>query len=346
MKLNIWDYLEERAFYILGNLFFMILLGIYLKMTGSPFASYFYVLLAWGLILAASLILRYCKDSARYRKILSCYRELPEKYLICEVIKGGLRPESQMEQLYFDLAKGANKAMIETIEEAERTNLDYQEYIEEWIHEIKTPISAAGLLLANHKSPQNEALKKEIRRIDGLVEQALYYARSGCVQQDYFIKECVLSEAVQAALVHYRTEILGAGIRLEVGELQETVYTDEKWLCFLIGQILSNAVKYQDKENPVIRIKSGQEREGAILMIEDNGAGIAPEDLPRIYEKGFTGGDRKKKRATGIGLYLCRKLCERLGLTISVQSEQGRGTTVTIGFPVGTMHRFREDAPD
>ena len=109
---------------------------------------------------------------------------------------------------------------------------------------------------------------------------------------------------------------------------------------YILGQILSNAVKYQDKEEPGIHIYSGAEQGKIRLCVEDNGRGIPPEDLPRIFDKGFTGGDRQKNGATGIGLYLCKKLCERLGIALSVASKEGEGTTVTLEFPVGNLHRM------
>ena len=335
--MNFWCYLEEKLFVMMGNLFLMVLAGVYLRACGNPGAVIFYFIGIWLLILAGNLVWGYERQRRKYREMCSLFAGLEEKYLICELMG---KPKDQTEKMYYEMLRGANKAMAEKIEEVQKISREYKEYVEEWIHEVKTPIAAGTLICSNHPSPQNGRIKKEFARIGELVEQVLYFARSEQVEKDYFISECILSDVVNPAPLAYRPYILERGIGLQVEELSETVYTDGKWMRYILGQILSNAVKYQDKEEPGIHIYSGAEQGKIRLCVEDNGRGIPPEDLPRIFDKGFTGGDRQKNGATGIGLYLCKKLCERLGIALSVASKEGEGTTVTLEFPVGNLHRM------
>ena len=335
--MNFLCYLEEKIFVMMGNLFLMVLAGVYLRACGNPGAVIFYFIGIWLLILAGNLLGGYERQRRKYREMCRLFDGLKEKYLICELMG---KPKDQMEKMYYEMVRGANKAMAEKIEEVQKISREYKEYVEEWIHEVKTPIAAGTLICSNHPSPQGSRIKKEFARIEELVEQVLYFARSEQVEKDYFISECILSDVVNPALLAYRPYILERGIGLRVEELSETVYTDGKWMRYILGQILSNAVKYQDKEEPGIHIYSGTEQGKIRLCVEDNGRGIPPEDLPRIFDKGFTGGDRQKKGATGIGLYLCKKLCERLGIALSADSNEGEGTTVTLEFPVGNFHRM------
>ncbi|HIZ45242.1 MAG TPA: hypothetical protein H9672_11100 [Firmicutes bacterium] len=193
----------------------------------------------------------------------------------------------------------------------------------------------ADLICRNHDSEVCRRIAGEIRSIDGLVEQVLYYARSENVEKDYFIRETVLSDVVSASIRSFRSVILERRIRLEVGTLPERVWTDEKWMTFILNQIFSNAIKYADKPEPRLTVTSGEEARSVWLCVEDNGCGIRKEDLPRVFEKGFTGGARTNRKATGMGLYLSKKLCTRLGLALEIESERGKFTRVRIGFPVG-----------
>ena len=171
------------------------------------------------------------------------------------------------------------------------------------------------------------------------MEQSLYYARSGQVENDYFIRKFPIYDAVGAALMDYRTQLLEGGIQVSTDERTDTAYTDEKWVTFIVGQLVSNAVKYHSDRHPQLRFSLRETRQAVFLEVWDNGKGIAPEDLPRIFEKGFTGNDRKNTNSTGMGLYLCRKLCTKLGLTIQADSEADKYTCITLGFPKGRMHR-------
>lgn len=164
-------------------------------------------------------------------------------------------------------------------------------------------------------------------------EQALYFARSEYTEKDYSVREMALAQVVHQAIADNKYLLLQNGMRLEVKAIQDTVYSDEKWVRFILNQLIANAVKYRAGQ-PVLRFSTCRQQDQVVLMVEDNGIGISPADLPRIFEKGFTGQNgRIVHQSTGIGLYLCKRLCEKLGIGISANSE-GKGTTISLSFHI------------
>lgn len=219
--------------------------------------------------------------------------------------------------------------MNDKIVDLESDIRDYHDYIESFVHEIKTPISAISLLCDNR---QDMNIKSQVNKINNFVEQMLFYARSDNVEKDYFIKKISLEDLVHTVIMDYRENLMQNRICLDIDNLQNCVYTDEKWLVFIIGQILQNSIKYMDKEDKLIKIYSLNKKNKIVLVIEDNGQGIRDCDLPRVFEYGFTGTDRNKEYSTGIGLYLCKKLCVRLNLSIDIESVYKKFTRVAIVF--------------
>ena len=204
---------------------------------------------------------------------------------------------------------------------------DMTEYYTVWAHQIKTPIAAIRLALQNEDTPLSRRLTGEVGRVEQYVQMALTYLRLGSDSSDYVIRSCALDDIVRPAVRRFAGEFIQRKIQLNYQMLNYTVITDEKWLGFVVEQVLSNALKY----TPQGSVSIYMEPEG-VLCIRDTGIGIAPEDLPRVFEKGYTGSNgRTDKRATGIGLYLCRRILEKLGHTIAITSAVGVGTTVRIG---------------
>ena len=195
-----------------------------------------------------------------------------------------------------------------------------------WVHQIKTPIAAMRLMLQEDGTQRGRELEAELFRVERYVELVLSYLRLGGGSTDYLIRESALDPILRQAVRKYAPLFIRGKVSLDLRETGLRVLTDEKWLQLVVEQVLSNAVKYAPGGHVTVWA------EGEWLLIEDDGVGIAPEDLPRIFDRGFTGcNGRMDKRATGIGLYLCGQICRRLGHTITVDSEQGRGTRVTIG---------------
>ena len=267
------------------------------------------------------------------KKLLDMAEQLSERYLISEVME---LPEQAEDQVYYQLLKMAGKSMLEQIGEVERERLEYKEYIEQWIHEIKTPITAMKLLCENHRMDWTKELLLELEKTNRFTEQALYYARSEHTEKDYSVREMALSQVVHQAIADNKYLLLQSGMRLEVEEMQDTVYSDEKWVRFILNQLIANAVKYRT-EQPVLRISTHKRQDQVVLVVEDNGIGIAASDLPRIFEKGFTGQNgRMVQQSTGIGLYLCKRLCEKLGIGITAESSE-HGTAISLSFHINCL---------
>lgn len=203
---------------------------------------------------------------------------------------------------------------------------DMTEYYTVWAHQIKTPIAAMRLALQNEDTPLSRRLTGEVGRVEQYVQMALTYLRLGSDSSDYVIRSCALDNIVRPAVRRFAGEFIQRKIQLNYQMLNYTVITDEKWLGFVVEQVLSNALKY----TPQGSVSIYMEPEG-VLCIRDTGIGVAPEDLPRVFEKGYTGyNGRSHRKASGLGLYLCREILTRLGHSISAESQVDHGTTIRI----------------
>ena len=232
-----------------------------------------------------------------------------------------------------DVLRQTTKSMNDDIADYRRMNTEYQDYIETWIHEIKIPISCIDLICENNKGEMASGVKAELSRIDGYVEQALYYARSTNLEKDYMIREIKLDQLVKGTLKKYSRQLIAAKATPIFDNLSQTVYGDPKWLEFILGQLIANSIKYK-KETLTLTFSTREEQDNVLLYVSDDGIGIPESELPRIFEKGFTGTNgRSYAKSTGIGLYLCRKLCNKMHLSISASSASGQGTTIQITFP-------------
>lgn len=217
--------------------------------------------------------------------------------------------------------------------EAKRKSTDYDmkrsdmiDYYTAWVHQIKTPIASARLTLQNETGETAKILSEELFRIEQYVEMVLVFLRLDSDYTDYVIKESALDDIVKASVKRFSSQFIRKRISLDYQPFNVSVLTDEKWLSFVIEQVLSNALKYTNSGTISIYTENGR-----VLCIRDTGIGIAPEDLPRIFEKGFTGyNGRADKKATGIGLYLCKRVCQNLGHTITAESSSEAGTVIKI----------------
>ena len=204
---------------------------------------------------------------------------------------------------------------------------DLTSYYTLWVHQIKTPIAAMDLLLQAGPDRATE-MEIELQKIAQYVDMVLQYLRLDSTAKDLVLQRCHLDAVVRQTVRKYAKLFILKKIQLVFQETKWEVLSDEKWLCFLLEQLLSNALKYTPEGGKISIFLEGETN----LVIADTGIGIAPEDLPRVFEKGFTGNNgRMDKKATGIGLYLCRRVTNLLGHTISIASEPGVGTQVRLG---------------
>lgn len=304
------------------HLICMTALTLFLRLSGNSADSIAFILLIWFVILTAYLWGTYFLRNLHLKKLLELAEQLEERYLISEVME---KPSRADDQIYYQILKLAGKSMLEQIASVKRERAEYKDYIEQWIHEIKTPITAMKLLCENHRSETSGTLLIELEKTNRYTEQALYYARSEHTEKDYSVREIRLFDAVHQAIAENKHLLLHYGVHIDVRETEDIVYSDEKWLCFILNQMIVNAVKYRS-EQPLLCFSVAHLGGITILSITDNGIGIAENELPRIFEKGFTGknGRNASQNATGIGLYLCRRLCDKLGIGITAHSADGQ----------------------
>lgn len=231
-------------------------------------------------------------------------------------------PEQDLKEIVDALEEKLTDSLTEW-EQKEQNALDFYST---WVHQIKTPISVMRMLLQREDTKENRALLSELFRIEQYVEMVLSYLRLGSESSDFVIQTYDIDGILKSAIHKYAPQFIEKKIALSYESVHMDVLTDEKWLTFIVEQIFSNSIKYTKTGSVTIEVTPD-----AVLKISDTGIGIAPEDLPRIFEKGFTGfNGRADKKATGLGLYLCKEVADRLAHKISVESQVDRGTTVSI----------------
>lgn len=328
MKLR--DYLSDRLYQILMHLAAMLALSVFLLITGTAPDIVLLLLTAWGIGLFLLLAAGYIRADARLRELGALMQGLEKKYLFAECAPP---PRSRYERQLFALLRRSGKSMLEAVSDAEAEQKDYREYIENWVHEIKAPITSARLMCRNDTGQLGRRLATPLGQIEEHVERALYYARAGTVERDFAVCEASLDDIVGSAVARHKALLIQKGISVETEHLDEPVYTDPKWLGFMLGQLLANAARYS-KADPVIRITGRRLGCFVQLNVWDNGIGMPKHDLPRIFEKGFTGENgRKTGGATGMGLYIVKKLCAHLQIELAAASEEGTYTCITLSIP-------------
>ena len=272
-------------------------------------------------------------DALRFSGRLRALQELRRDIDVTDAMPQDLpKAWDAVEQAYRELLFplfSQRRALEQRSRRERREALDYYTL---WLHQIKTPIAAMNLILQQENLPQKMELQSQLFQIERYVEMVLIYLRMGSESTDYVIAECDLDEVVRQALHKYAPIFIRKKIALHLSPISMRVLTDEKWLCFCMEQILSNAVKYTPQGGSVSIYTQVQS-----LIVQDEGIGISPWDLPRIFEKGFTGENgRLDKRASGIGLYLTKQVLQRLGHGIDIESQQGFGTRVRLHFYTDT----------
>ncbi|WP_138342946.1 sensor histidine kinase [Intestinibacter bartlettii] len=258
-----------------------------------------------------------------YKKHIQLYKLQNEISISLENLPS---PKTLMEEDYTNLILNLNKEYKTYISKSDIAKSDMIDYYTMWVHQIKTPISALKLLIQTSESEISSDLSSELFKIEQYVEMVLSYIRLGSNKNDFVLKEYDLDNIIRQAVRKYAPLFIRKKISLDFQPTNYKVLTDEKWLVFVIEQLLSNAIKYTNKGK--ISIYSLENKK---LVIEDTGIGISKEDIPRIFDKGFTGyNGRTDKKATGLGLYLCKNILDKLSHKISIESEVGVKTKVIL----------------
>ncbi len=339
--MKLWDFLKDKCLLLLCHAVCGTALAVFLTLTGYGRANICLILIFWLLILTIWLATNFYWRQAYFKETKRILDNLDQRYLLGELLPRSFRLE---DRLYREMILRSNKSVIERLREMEDAQKDYKEYIESWVHEIKAPITSVSLLCENGRKKDAladlAAAREQLRRVDmenqkieNHVDLALYYARSENVHKDFFIQKTNLQDICQQALGKNKLLLIENQARAEVS-CPDPVYTDGKWIEFILNQMILNSVKYRS-DSPVLSFSTTKGEKSVILTLEDNGTGIRAEELSRIFEKGFTGSNgRNHQRATGMGLYLCQKLCGKLGIGLTAESEFGKGTKMLLEFPV------------
>lgn len=339
--MTLGEFIQDKVIVLISNILLFIVLSCILLTLNINLIIIIFAFCIWFLPLISYMTLEFIKCKSYYDEINSILENLDKKYLLPEVIKEGTFIHGEKIN---SILKEISRDMHENVKYYKDMQEDYREYIEAWVHEIKTPIASSKLIITNNPNEVTNKIDFQLNRLQGFVDQVLYYSRSNNVSKDYIIKQINLSDSVKNVVKKNYREFIYRKIKVDIRDINEFVYSDRKWLSFILNEILGNSIKYSRNIDPIISIYSVKRHNSVLLTIEDNGVGIINKDINRVFEKGFTGENgRKFTKSTGMGLYICKKLCSKLGLQISIDSEINKGTKITITFPLGDMTTFIKD---
>lgn len=328
--MTIVEFLSDRLERLVLQTVFAGAAALFLLLTGTQPGIVILLGIGWFIVSLWMLGADFLRQKARLRELESIMEGLDKKYLFSECIP---RPRNNYERKQQDLMNRAGRAMISAVSDAQAAQREYREYVESWVHEVKAPITAAGLISRSADRETRRKLSKELAKIEAHVERALFYARAESPEKDFIVRETSLKSIVVQAIENHRGLLMENDVRVETEDLNQKVYTDEKWAVFILGQILQNAVRYRS-DNPAIVLSGRSLGKRVQLMVSDNGIGIFSHELPRVFDKGFTGSNgRTRTGATGMGLYLSRRLAECLEIDLQITSEAQKGTRLILTFP-------------
>lgn len=328
--MTVMEFLEDRLGNIVFQAVFVIAASVFLLVTGTEAGILLLLFVIWFLFFVGVQTAAFFRCRTRLKELQNIMDGLDEKYLFAECIpKAGTVYERKL----FELSRRAGKAMIGAVSDARAAQREYREYVESWVHEMKAPITAAGLICRNASPEVRGKFLRELAQMEAHVERALFYARAESPEKDFIIRRVNLAGLVDKAVLQYRTLLIQSGIRIETGDLGQTVYTDGKWVIFMLGQLLQNVARYRG-DHPLVTLSAGQDGKVVWLAVCDNGIGIPAHEISRVCQRGFTGSNgRSRGGSTGMGLYLCSRLAECLEIHMEITSETGKGTKVTLFFP-------------
>ncbi|MGG7178873.1 sensor histidine kinase [Clostridium paraputrificum] len=333
--MSLKDYLKDKMIFLLVNFVLSLGLAVFFLFLRIKVEYIVLVVVVWFTPLIVLLLLQYLQRKSYYDNLYETIESLDKKYLLSEIIEEANFIDGK---IIYDILKISDKEMHEHVKYYKKQQSEYREYIEAWVHEVKTPIASSKLIVDNNRNSVTKSIKEELLKIEDYVEEVLYYSRSNDANKDYIIKEFNLGTVVKNIVTKNSKDFIHRRIKLNLQSVDNTVYSDSKWVEFIINQILSNAIKYSDKDEAEIKIFSEKRENNIILSIEDNGVGINERDIKRVFDKGFTGENgRKYGRSTGMGLYICSNLGKKLGIGIEITSKIGEGTKVDIIFPMSKV---------
>lgn len=328
--MKIREFLKDKGVFLASNLIILIVIASVMISFNMPLVMFFFTGCVWFLPLLSYMTIDYIKYRRYFNDLEVILEGLDKKYLLPEIIE---EENFLVAEKTNEILRILSRDMHENVKYYRTMQEEYREYIETWVHEIKTPIASTKLLIENNNNDVTKKIDMQIDKIENFVEQVLYYSRSDEVGKDFIIKEINLQEVVKRVIKRNFREFISKNIKLQLEPIDETVFCDTKWIEFILNQIIGNSIKYSKEKESIIKIQAEKINNSVVLTIEDNGVGIIDRDIQRVFDKGFTGENgRLFGKSTGMGLYLCKKLCNKLSLGLNIKSQEGKGTKVSIIF--------------
>lgn len=318
---DLGNYLRDKTFFLVTALFVWLLAFLFLSAFKVRAEIIIIITVLWIFFIIVTLAIEYFRKRHFYQNLIQNTKHLDQAYLVLETLS---QPKFYDGEIIYAALYEINKSMAENINQYRTQVQDFQDYVEMWIHEVKTPLATMSLIARDPK------INAEIKRLDDYVEQILYYVRAKNAERDYLIKNNNLASIINNVASRNREIILAKQIDFSVENTDYKINTDAKWVEFILNQILNNSIKYQSTS---IKITARSTKHKIILNIIDNGVGISAKDLPRVFDKSFTGSNgRRNKQSTGMGLYIAKNLCQKLGHDIKITSEENKFTNVELTF--------------
>lgn len=332
-----WRYVRDKRFFLLFFVIVMFFIGVLLAVDPNSqltLGNIIYLYVFMLLFLVAYLILGYSFK----RTYWNAMKDLVDGEIEENILELLPKPRTSEQAFFNELMRKKHLEEQREIAKLQDKQQEYHDFILYWVHEVKTPIVASKMLInnpdLNEPATIFKKVEEELESIDRLVMQALYYSRLDTFAKDYFIQELALSPVIKDCVKRHSKLFISKRMKLDLADFDAEVRSDSKWLGFILDQVMTNALKYTEQGGEIkIWCESSMENSKIELHIRDNGIGIKDEDLPRVFEQGFTGGTgRQEKKATGMGLYLARQMSGKLGHTIEISSEESVGTEIVITF--------------
>lgn len=336
--MNIGKYIKEKKENIILFIILVIILLFLLDLFGVNKYLTIMILSLLSIYFIVDFLTFYLKRKKYYDNFLNNLNLLDKKYLILETLE---EPEFLDGKIFYDALYKIDKSMMENINNYRNETEDFKEYVEMWIHEIKIPIAGLMLMYHNNKTV-NKNFLDQLNSLDNLTDQILYYVRSNYAEKDFLIKEASIDKIINEVLLKNKDSILENHIDVTVDVKNIKVLTDSKWLVFILNQIINNSIKYCDnnRKSYIMFYIEDNEKE-TTLHIKDNGIGVNASDLKHVFDKSFTGENgRKMRNSTGFGLYISKKLIEKLGHKISATSEENKYFEIAITFGKNDLYKI------
>lgn len=345
--LSLKDYLWDKIGMLFVSGFGLVIMILFLNIFKVDSSLKIVLVIIYSFVLIVNGTYDYLRKVQFYNTLTKTLTGLDKKYLVTEMLN---KPNFLEGKIFYQALYEINKAYLEELKKYSLSVSDFKDYVEMWIHEVKIPISSLVLLNHNHQGKIAKKYEPQIRKLDNYIDQILYYVRSENMEKDYMIKERYLKDIIHNVALKNKDDLLLNNISLEVIVHNEKVLTDSKWLEFILNQIINNAIKYRKDpqdlkkdEVSLIKITAIEDKKKVILNIYDNGIGITKSDLPRVFEKSFTGANgRGLVKSTGMGLYIAKRLCTKLDHNLRISSVKDEYTILTITFFKNDYYKMEE----